>query len=149
MKYPAWDKRNHYGIGGWSTCSYAFEEDMKWAPELDESACTAVHLDKCGFGKIQDCKKAGFSSKKGSNALYEKSWVECRGSCSAQQWQSWCLTQNCGGSLHDVQCNNVTNAVHRPYGVKYGPKGGLAWTKGKLCRDVKDLCTEVDGSVKV
>jgi hypothetical protein len=33
--------------------------------------------------------------------------------------------------------------------VKYGPAGGKAWTKGDVCRDVKDLCTDVDGSVKV
>jgi len=149
MKYPSWDERNHYGIGGWSVCSYAFEKDMSWAPELDASSCTAVKLDTCGSSKLKDCTKAGFSTEKGANALYEKSWLACREICSAKQWQSWCLKQPCSGDDHSLQCNNVTNAVHRPYGVKYGPSGALAWDKGDICRPVKDICTDVDGPIKI
>merc|ERR1719221_29071 len=69
------------------------------------------------------------------------------------KWQAWCDQQNCAGYDHKMQCKNVTDAIFRPYQVKYGqtawPGGGeKAWTKGNVCRDVSFLCTQIDGSVK-
>jgi hypothetical protein len=47
-----------------------------------------------------------------------------------------------------LQCRNVSQAVHRPYSVIYGPVGMNAWEAGGLCKDVGDLCTDVDGPLK-
>lgn len=48
-----------------------------------------------------------------------------------------------------MQCQNVTDAVHRPYEVKYGKFGEFAWQPGPLCRDLKDLCSLVDEPIGV
>lgn len=47
-----------------------------------------------------------------------------------------------------LQCRNVSNAVHRNYTVIYGPAGENAWEAGRLCKDVGDLCTDVDVPIK-
>jgi len=146
MKYTKWDKRNHYGIGAWSSCSYAFTEDMPWASKVDGSSCD---FEKCGAKDLEGCTDAGFSSNDGVYLSYQASWAACRSSCLTTDWQKWCEQQACGGNLHKTQCQNVTDAVHRPYAVAYGNKGENAWTKGEMCRDVSFLCTGVDGQIKV
>jgi len=147
MKYQSWDKRNHYGIGGWGACSTAFEDTMAWAPPIDEAGCDAAALKDCGKDLLEDCQSSAFSSTAGSNSVYEKSWAGCREVCTTPQWQQWCNDQNCAGSDHSKQCQNVTDAVHRPYTVQHMPAGN-AWEEGELCRDVSFLCTGVDTDVK-
>jgi sodium-dependent phosphate cotransporter len=149
MKYAAWDKRNHYGISGWSACSYAFEKAMPWAPAVDGTNCNSTVLSSCGESILGDCQNADFSTTAGSNALYEKSWAGCRTDCLTSQWQDWCLKQQCGGSAHEQQCVNVTNAVQRPYSVTYMDAGkGNAWEAGERCRDTAFLCSGVEEDVK-
>jgi sodium-dependent phosphate cotransporter len=159
MKYPAFDKRNHYGIGGWSVCSYAFEKDMSWAPIRTASDCDATLAKKnakfiksCSTFAVQEDRIVGFSSIYGSNAAYEKSWTEVRADCSLLQWHAWCGKQSCAGEDHKLQCQNVSNAVFRPYSEVHGPqqKDSKAWkgTKGNVCRAIDTLCTNVDGSIK-
>jgi len=148
MKYEAWDKRNHYGISGWSACSYAFEEAMPWAPAMDGTTCNATVLSSCGESILDDCQKADFSTTAGANALYEKSWAGCRKDCLTSQWQEWCLKQQCGGTAHQTQCVNVTKAVQRPYSVTYMGSGN-AWEAGDRCRDTGFMCNGVEEDVKV
>jgi sodium-dependent phosphate cotransporter len=159
MKYPAFDKRNHYGIGGWSVCSYAFENDMSWAPLRTGSACDATIAKEnskfskaCSTFAVQEEKIVGFASLYGSNAAYEKSWTAVRADCSLLQWHAWCEKQDCAGEDHKLQCQNVSDAVFRPYQENYGPqqKDSKAWigSKGNLCRAIDTMCTNVDGSIK-
>jgi hypothetical protein len=160
MKYPAFDKRNHYGIGGWSVCSYAFEKDMSWAPVRTGSKCNATltkenakFIKSCSTFAVQEDGIVGFSSVFGSNTAYEKSWTAVRADCSLLQWHAWCEQQKCAGQDHKLQCQNVSDAVFRPYTEVHGPQqvDGKAWvgTKGNVCRDINTLCTNVDGSIKV
>jgi len=148
MKYTSWDKRNHYGISGWSACSYAFDADMAWAPAINEAACTNVVLSDCGKDLLPDCNTNGFADSDGANKKYEKSWVGCREECTTQQWQKWCEELACSGSKHATQCQNVTDAVRRPYTVQHMPAGN-AWKKGELCRSLDFVCTGVDGDIGV
>jgi hypothetical protein len=148
MKYTSWDKRNHYGISGWSACSYAFDADMAWAPAIDETKCTFYTLQACGTDLLTDCKKNGFADSDGANSKYEKSWVGCREECTTLQWQKWCEDIACSGSEHATQCQNVTDTVRRPYTVQHMP-AGTAWTKGEMCRSLDFVCTGVDGDINV
>eukprot|EP00747_Dinoflagellata_sp_TGD_P161205 gnl/TRDRNA2_/TRDRNA2_178057_c0_seq9.p1 gnl/TRDRNA2_/TRDRNA2_178057_c0~~gnl/TRDRNA2_/TRDRNA2_178057_c0_seq9.p1 ORF type:complete len:897 (+),score=140.98 gnl/TRDRNA2_/TRDRNA2_178057_c0_seq9:156-2693(+) len=148
LKYKSWDKRNHYGISAWSACSYAFKDDMAWAPVLDGSACTLGKTDSCGAEDMGDCQKSGFSSAPNAHEAYQGSWAACREICTTDQWMEWCEALKCSGSDHDLQCQNVTKTVHRAYDVAYGPANGLAWEGGEMCRDLGDICTEVDGPIK-
>jgi len=150
MKYPSWDKRNHYGISGWSACSYAFEEAMPWAPRIDATQCNASVLNTCGEAILDDCKNGDFSTTAGKNALYEKSWVGCRADCLTNQWLQWCVDQQCGGSKHEEQCFNVTQAVQRQYEVIHMDDSGStnAWEAGNLCRDLGFMCTGVEGDIE-
>merc|ERR1719498_1583048 len=86
MKYQSWDKRNHYGLARSQACSYAFEKDMKWAPQVDTSLCSASVLNACGADLIKGCKGGSFSEDKGANAKYEKAWTNCRTKCATKQW---------------------------------------------------------------
>jgi len=147
MKYTSWDKRNHYGIGTFSSCSYAFKESMAWAPMINEAGCNATVLAACGKDILEDCQKSGFSDSDGANSKYEKSWVGCREECLTSQWHKWCEDQQCSGSKHADQCKNVTETVQRPYTVKHMPAGN-AWEAGELCRDVGFLCAGVDGDIE-
>jgi len=161
MKYTSWDKRPHYGISSGSACSSAFTADMPWAPKMDEALCPATTFYSCGGGNVthpallaKGCKRADFSTTAGSFDAYQDSWAACRTSCSAKQWESWCIGMSCGGSDHKLQCQNVTGAVHRGYDVVYGPAGANAWTGENAlgvvsnCRPLSDLCTKVDGPLK-
>jgi hypothetical protein len=147
MKYTSWDGRNHYGMSGWGSCSYAFESSMKWAPAINEAGCTSTVLDDCGKDLLDGCANSGFSVAEGSNSKYEKSWKGCRELCTTPQWEAWCYAQNCQGEKHFRQCLNVTQAVQQPYAVSHMPAGN-AWEGGKLCRDVDFLCAGVSGDIK-
>jgi hypothetical protein len=46
----------------------------------------------------------------------------------------------CAGSQHTTQCNNVTKAVQPNYQVSYETSGATAWTGGKRCRGVDEIC---------
>ena len=119
-----------------------------WAPFLNEALCDAA---SCGGKSIADCKKGDFSSTLGSNDAYQKSWLACRETCSTKQWETWCKGMKCAGSDHELQCTNVSAAVHRPYDIRYGPAGKKAWVKqegfGTVCKDLGDICTGVDGAI--
>jgi hypothetical protein len=97
-----------------------------------------------------DCRLGeDFSSVDGANSQYEKSWSNCRETCGATRWEAWCRELNCGGGQHNIQCQNVTEAVQGKYDVEYVASGGLAWSGGEICRDIKDLCPGMEGSLKV
>jgi len=136
LKYPKFDGRDHVGIGAWQACSAMFESKQVWAQAPSE--CSLSDLQGCA--NIKDCDQADFSDQAGSNKDYEKSWVNCRETCSLSAWQAHCLSMGCGGSQHKVQCNNVTNAVQPNYQVSYGSSTAPAWGAGDRCRSVGDLC---------
>jgi len=147
IKYPSWDKRDHFGIGAWVACSNAFEEDMVWAPPT--SNCTEHYLEECGGSIIQDCSHDAYSRTDGVSLAYQESWASCRERCSSSRWEAWCRGLSCGGGQHTNQCSNVTKAIQGRYDVEYGPAGQLAWAAGDRCRDVGVLCPGMEGSLKV
>jgi hypothetical protein len=151
LKYTSWDKRDHFGIGAWTTCSYAFEDDKAWAPVPDYNLCNTSALDACGKkDEIMDCTPGDeFSSTNGINSQYEKSWSNCREICGTTRWEAWCRELNCGGGEHNNQCQNVTEAVQGNYDVEYVTSAELAWSGGEICRDIEDLCPGMEGSFKV
>jgi hypothetical protein len=151
VKYTSWDKRDHFGIGAWTTCSYAFEDDKAWAPMPNYELCNSSVLDSCGKKDgILDCTFGDdFSSTNGAHSQYEESWSNCRETCGATRWEAWCRELNCGGGQHNIQCQNVTQVVQGKYDVEYVASGDLAWSGGEICRDIKDLCPGMEGSLKV
>lgn len=136
LKYPKFDKREHVGIGAWQACSQMYTSEASWAQQLP--ACTPAQLQNCG--PIKDCTKLESSDIAGANENYEKSWTECRKTCSLASWSSYCLGMDCQGSNHKEQCENVTKAVHQDFQVSYSASGGQAWSAGDICRDVSDVC---------
>jgi len=136
LKYPKFDGRDHMGIGASQACSAMFEEGMSWAKPV--SGCSQADLQACGT--LARCSESGFSDEYGSNVDYEKAWVACRKNCALQEWSQFCLSQSCSGSLHQKQCNNVTEAVHQDFRVSHKATTDMAVAAGSRCRDVSDIC---------
>jgi len=151
IKFPGFDGRGHVGFSAWQACSYDFKDkDVAWAKPYDMSACD---INTCATSaSMSKCLTVSFSDIPDINKEYEKSWVACRETCPMFTWQAWCENQGCGGTLHNMQCQNVTGAVMRPYVVTYGPTATSntvhAWTKGERCRRFEDIC-DTGSKVKV
>jgi len=135
LKYPKFDKRDHVGIGAWEACSAMFEDKQDWAQALE---CSQSDLQTCA--NIAKCSDAAFSDTMGSNTYYESSWVNCRSTCSLTQWSAHCQSMGCAGSLHSLQCNNVTEAVKPLYQVSYKSSTEPAFAAGNRCREVGEIC---------
>jgi hypothetical protein len=144
IKYPSFDKRDHIGFSAWRACNYGYyDNDMDWAQPYDLSECDSTYLNTCAT--MSDCTKVSFSNIPDINQEYENSWTSCRDKCPMFKWLQWCESQACGGTYHKLQCQNVSEAVMRPYVVTYGPSGSLglqdkAWEKGDRCRNLGDVC---------
>jgi len=136
-------------MGGWMTCSYAFEKEMQWAAMPSTGQCTSTYLNDCGSDHMSGCGDAQFSATNGAYLAYQDSWKSCRKMCSALQWEAWCADLNCGGGQHVKQCNNVTKAVRGMYDVQYAPSNGVAWPAGEKCRDIEELCPGMEEPFKV
>lgn len=150
IKYPSFDKRDHIGFSAWKACNYGYyDSDMVWATPYDPTNCDNTYLEACATDasktSMGDCTKVSFSNIPDINQEYENSWMNCRARCPMFKWLNWCESRACAGTFHKMQCQNVTEAVMRPYVVTYGPSGGFgltdkAWTKGDRCRNLEDVC---------
>jgi len=157
LKYPSFDGRDHVGFSAWESCSYGYKDnDVVWAKPYDLSKCTSTYLSTCATNDaMTKCSTVSFSNIPDINKEYEKSWTACREVCPMFKWSQWCDAQACGGTLHKLQCQNVTDAVMRPYVVNYGPSHVVgsadkthAWKKGDRCRALSDVCDNSE-SIKV
>jgi len=138
LKYTKFDGRDHVGIGAWSVCSAMFEEDVPWAAQ---PSCSPAELKVCA--NFTGCEVTEFSTTAGANKLYEKAWLDCRDKCSSKEWEDHCKDAKCGGSLHETQCRNVTDALQENYVPSYKWNHKPAWVGGSRCRDLDQLCRPI------
>jgi len=156
IKYPSFDGRDHIGFSAWRACNYGYEEkDMAWAQPYNPSLCDTAVLNTCGATaeSLNNCDQASFADVPLNNEKYQESWKSCRDQCSMEKWLQWCENRLCDGTKHKVQCQNVSDAVMRPFVVTYGPSDAFgskdrAWVKGDRCRNLEDFCDN-SNSMKV
>jgi len=149
LRYPTFDPREHVGMGAWAVCSTHYEDPMTWgAPPT----CTAAQASLCWSWKMGSCatSPADFANIPGANELYEESWNNCTAEfqCTPTQWETACLAGACGGSLHQQQCTNLTEAVTIDATIAYSSSPGTtAWDAGAACRPIGDVCDKMASPV--
>jgi len=148
LNYTKFDGRPSLGIGAWSVCSGLFTDEQAWAPRPNFTACTESELAKCfnTSAAFEGCTlNSAFSDDLGANEKYEGAWKKCRGDCR-MRFEDYCVSMGCGGSMHEMQCRNITESVGLKKMVSYSypadtAAADSAWKEGDRCRPVSEVCS--------